>query len=300
MTTINVNHLKLFAIFVLIVESGSFSAAAKIIGSSRARVSDQLAQLETDLNCRLLHRTTRKLSLTSEGHDLYHYVRHLPALIQDIQAYRDQQYPHGRVRLTTTNDIAIGALMPVLTEFRTTYPEIQLDLILSDQKTDLIAENIDLAIRVGIPQDDSYIMRPLHRDHFQLYAAPDYIAKQGVITDIADLEKLHWIFLTQAHKRPVSYPFWKGTATKLNPESYQLTNSPLLQQHLIAAGVGVGFILPSLMRSQIADGIIIPILPDDLTGSELTFSLIYPSKQHLPLRTRFVIDFLVSKKIFSS
>lgn len=143
----DISKLKHFALFAKVIECGSFAEAARQLQTSRSRVSEQIFQLEQTLGVRLLHRSTRQLSVSDEGREVYEQAKMLPDILNNVLEVTSHDVPKGKVRITTSNDIAHSYLLPVLNDLSQRYPEIQIDLIISDEKLDLIRENIDLAIR---------------------------------------------------------------------------------------------------------------------------------------------------------
>ncbi len=290
-------QLKLLAIFAIVVEQSSFAAAARKLSSSRSRVSEQVAKLEQMLQVRLLQRSTRKLSLTIEGEQIYQHALKLDSVLKDVEATIDSEAPSGRVTLTVNHDIAHKFILPKLGLLKQRHPQINLDLILEDQPQDLIMEHIDLAIRVGVPKDSSLIARPIHKDRFGLFASPEFLQQQGVPESLEQLQSLPWIALAQIfelHKLPAAL----GNKTiEIKPKSFELCNSPFMVQQMVLAGLGISLLLPSTVRQEIETGRLIRVLPE-ITGQEVQFAIVYPSRKQLPKRTQAVIDFLLEQKIF--
>ena len=190
-------QLKLLAIFATVVEQKSFAAAARTLSSSRSRVSEQVAKLEQLLQVRLLQRTTRKLSLTNEGEQVYKHALRLDSVLKDVEIAVNSKTPSGRVTLTVNHDIAHKFILPKLSLFKQSYPQIDLDLMLEDQAQDLVMEHIDLAIRIGTPKDSSLIARTLFTDSFALFASPEFLEQHYIPETLQELENLPWLVLHQ-------------------------------------------------------------------------------------------------------
>lgn len=298
MSTIDYSQLKLLAIYSTVVEGGSFAAAARKLDTSRSRVSEQVAALEAKLGIRLLQRSTRQLSVTPEGMQIYNEARQLPDILAAIEAIAIPAEPSGRVAMTMNHDMAHTFLLPVLGEFKAAYPKVELDLILDDSRLDLIAEQIDLGIRIGIPEDDMLIARVMHEERFSIFASPQYLKDQGKPKKIADLEKHRWVTLIQPGYSKVQR-FKQGNATvEITPDDCYRCNSPFMNQAMIKAGLGLGILLPSTVKAEIEAGKLVPLMPE-LSSNPMVFSLVYPSRKQVPLRTRVLIDFLLEKDIFS-
>lgn len=297
MSTIDFNQLKLLAIFSTVVETGSFAAAARKLHTSRSRVSEQVALLEQQLNSRLLQRSTRQLTLTTEGQLVYEQARQLPQTLDSVHASLTPSEPSGRVKLTLNHDIAHRFVLPKLAEFQQHYPKVHLDLILDDNKLDLIQQQIDLAIRIGLPKDDSVIARLLHQEPMAIFASPGYLQNTHTPKTLEQLADLHWLLLTQASQDPAMGLRQDSQYIQLRPKSYSSCNSPLMLQQMVLAGLGVGMMLPTTVKQEIQQGKLIQLMPGIETEA-LLFSLVYPSRRQLPKRTRVVIDYLLQAKLF--
>ena len=297
MSTIDFSHLKHMAVFVTVVEAGSFAAAARKLNSSRSRVSEQIAQLEAAAGMRLLHRSTRQLALTSEGEKVYAKAKILPELIHEIEAVASPAEPSGRVAISTTHDIAIKHLIPVLNEFQRRYPKVQVDLIISDQKLDLSAEQIDMAIRIGLPNDDSLIGRVMYEERSALYASPAYLKEHGRPKTLDELAQHKWVVISQMSQNGEQSLIYQDKPVHINPAYYQLTNSPLVAQSLTLAGHGISTLLPVTVKEECEAGLLVPI-GLGVSAFSAVFTLVYPSRRQVPARARVLIDYLLSANIF--
>ncbi|BDY06587.1 LysR family transcriptional regulator [Ferrimonas sp. YFM] len=297
MSTINFSQLKPLAIFSLVVESGSFAAAARKLNTSRSRVSEQVSGLEEALGIRLIQRSTRQLAVTPEGDRIYQLARTLPEVLNDVEAIGQPAVPSGRVALTVTHDVGIKHLAPVLEGFCQRYPQIQLDLVVSDQPLDLIGEQIDLGIRIGFPKDDSLVARVLHQEAFSLYASPAYLTQHGTPASATDLEQHRWITLFQSGSDGAQHLIHQDNSLTIRPTNFFRTSSPLMMQQMICDGLGMGCLLPVTVKQELADGRLVQVMPE--IGSErLVFTLLYPSRRQIPQRVRCLIDYLLEAKLF--
>ncbi len=298
MSTIDNSHLRHLAILVQVVESGSFAAAARQLATSRSRVSEQVGQLEQVLGVRLLQRSTRQLTVTSEGQRVYEQARMLPDVLQGVEAVIFSPEPSGRVTLTVNHDIAHKILLPLLGEFNRRYPRVKLNLILDDDKLDLIQEQIDLGIRVGIPEDDSLVARVMEEECFSIYASPQYLEEHGKPKSARELARHHWIGLSQFGQAGLPQFRQRGKLIEVRPENYMLCNSPLMLQQMVVSGLGVGAMFASTVKRELENGELLPVLPS-ITSDPRVFYLIYPSRRQVPLRTRVLIDFLLESRLFA-
>lgn len=295
----NFSHLRLLAIFATVVEAGSFAAAARKLRSSRSRISEQVAQLEQALTVRLLQRSTRQLTITTEGMQVYDQARRLPALLSEVESIVTPAQAAGRVAITMNHDIAHKHFLPVAAALREQLPLVQLDLIIDDARLDLIAQQIDLAIRIGIPRDESLIARVLHEEAFSLYASPEFLGRYGLPASFEELQSRPWVLLQQLQQRDFQSLRDGDQRVEVAPQTFYRCNSPLMVQQMVAQGFGIGALLPSTVRQELEAGQLIPVLPQ-LRGDSMVFSLVYPSRQQMPQRTRAVIDFLMAADLFCS
>lgn len=297
MSTIDLNALKLLAIFATVVDAGSFAQAARKLATSRSRVSEQVSQLETMLGVRLLQRSTRQLTLTREGRDILAQAHSLHAILDDVEVLLDNKEPHGMVSITMTHDTAHKFLLPKLSELTARYPKIQLNIIVDDDKRDIINDQIDLAIRVGFPKDSALIARQLHQECFKLYASPKLIALHGLPSKDTQLNQLPWLLLEQAKSTGMTQFYRSGEAVNFTPTQVHWCNSPMLLQQMTVSGLGVAQLLPSTVKQEVERGELQMICPE-LSSEQLVFSLVYPSRKQIPPRTRAVIDFLLEANLF--
>lgn len=297
MSTINFSHLRLLAVFATVIEEKSFAAAARYLHSSRSRVSEQVSQLELILGVRLLQRTTRQLLVTREGSEVYEQARALPEILKGIESIVTPQEPRGRVVITMNHDIAHKFILPILESFQEQHPLISLDLILDDEVTDLIADQIDLGIRIGLPKDNSLIGRVMHEESLRIFVSPNYLKKFSMPRTVKQLEKCKWILLPQLEYENVLRFRSKKDTVELRPENYYRCNSPHMMQKMIEAGLGIGALLPSAIKTELDNKSLVKVMPS-LCTDPLIISLVYPSRQHVPQRTRVLIDFLLNANLF--
>lgn len=287
-------QLKRLSIFATVVDKGSFAQAGRALNLSRPAVSEQIALLEQQLGTRLLHRSTRKLSLTLDGEHLYpHAVRINTAFTGATQALQHEQL-RGRVRITATVDFAIQWLAPKLQNFKQRYPDIDVDIISADTPLDLIDEQIDLALRIGIPNDAHFIARPLFKDSLRIYAHPNYLDAHGTPATPSEAEQKHWVLLTQIHANH-RINLWQGEQqTTLHPDRVWHCNSPAVLMAQIEAGLGLGMAFPLMMNTIIERAQAIAVLPN-WRSEEFTFSLVYSSRRHMSARVQALRDFLLGE-----
>lgn len=289
------NDLLLFA---RVVDEGSFSRAAERLGLPKSTVSRRIAALETRLGERLLLRTTRKLTVTDFGVAVLEHARHV---VEDVAAAASlaqnrQVEPSGRLRVTMPSDMANVVLAPLLAEFVLQYPAITLELDLSARFVDLIAENFDVAIRMGDLRDDaSLAARRIAVFSGSLYAAPAYLARRGTPPEPEALMEhdalrvlsrtgapMPWVLVRGAER-------WEGV-----PPSRATANSPELLMRIALGGAGVTilndhFALPYLQRGEL-----VQVLPD-WRAPPVSAWAVFPGRRLMPARTRALLDALSAK-----
>lgn len=186
------NMLEAMNIYVNVVEQGSFIRAAEVLELHRPAVTRAVQNLEHDLGVKLLHRTTRQVSMTDEGEEFYQRCLSLLSELDDVRRlFSSTQPPKGRLRLDVPITLARAVIIPALGDFQNRYPDIEIVLGTSDRKIDLIAERVDCVIRFGELNDSSFVARRLGTAAMVTCAAPSYLAKHGTPHSIDELMKSH-------------------------------------------------------------------------------------------------------------
>lgn len=282
--------------FVRVVESGSFTRAADILALPKATLSKQIQQLETHLSTRLLHRTTRQVTVTPDG--AAYYERAL-AILTDVDELdgslsTNLTCPRGRLRIDISPSLATGILMPALPDFFARYPEIHIDIGCTDRPVDLVGENVDCVIRVGEIRNSSLIARRIGELNFAAAAAPSYIARHGEIQHPKDFEKDHvmvrYFSATTAHY--YAFDFIRGAeeVEVLGRYSVALNDG----NAYISAGLsGLGVILcPIFMMQEHLDaGTLVRVLPEWHT-QPMPIHVVYPPSRHISNRLRVFVDWV--------
>ena len=280
------------ATFVKVVESGGFSAAARALSMSPSMVTAHVQSLEERLGVRLLNRSTRRVSLTEVGHAYYERCLQILADADDADqiAQALQSTPRGTLRLNTS--IAIPPLLaPVIAEFVALYPEVSVNLTMTDRMIDLVEEGFDLAVRNMSVPDSSLIVRRVATYRFVVCGAPSYLAARGTPGQPADLAEHNCLIYSQSA--------WGNEWRFVGPDGEQsITVAGNLQANSdnalrLAAVHGQGLALaPSfLLIDEIKAGRLVPILTEFLQ-TEHAINAIYPHRHHLSAKVRSFIDVL--------
>ncbi|MEX5996015.1 LysR family transcriptional regulator [Providencia vermicola] len=279
-------------VFISIVEQGSMSGAADKLDMSRAMVTRYLAEMEQWAGVRLLNRTTRRLSLTSAGEGVYQQALKLNALSQTlpVQQQHDANQLSGLVRISCAQSIASQALSVAITEFLHSYPNMAIDLSVTNKSVNLIEERIDVAIRITNQLEPSLIAKPLSTCHSVVCAAPSYLKDKKLPTkpeDLAPLECLTYHFFGRSlwHFEKANEPFSVLVGGRLSADESVF----LAQAALNGAGITLQPYLS--VKKYLESGELIQLLPD-YQPQPLGIYAVYASRQNMPTTLRAVLDFL--------
>ncbi|WP_299181579.1 LysR family transcriptional regulator [uncultured Neptuniibacter sp.] len=286
----NLNDVRLF---IQVIEHNSFTSAADKLGIQKSTISRRIAQLEDELGVRLLQRTTRKLSLTDEGENLYRRCHPLFDELDTIEDYvtSRQEEPKGRLRITMPLEISIFIMNDVISSFLHKYPLIQLDMELSARLVDLVEEGIDLALRVGDLSDSSLIGRKIADASSELYASVNYLEKYGVPETPDDLIS-HQCIGTNLGSNDWVFENWE--AAKPVPINFRLrANSLSFCREMIKQDLGIGRMPKAFCIDDINAGLVREVLPDYKVPS-VGIHALYPSRKHLNPRIRLFIDHMIA------
>lgn len=284
-------------LFVLAGEQGSFTAAAAMAGVTPAAVSRSISRLEERLGVRLFVRTTRQIRLTDGGRVYFEQCRQ--ALSQLVEAEREvtgqQSAPAGRLRISVPTPYAHYRLLERLADFRQLYPEVQVEVHISNRNIDFAEEGYDLAIRGRAPQDSSLIARLLEDSPLVLVAAPAYLQRRGTPQSLEALAQHDCIhFVLPSTGRLVPWTFLRdGEAIELATSDAVVCAEDFLGLNTLALhGGGIAHTYRFSVERELAGGELVEVLPQH-AGTSRPFYLIYPHARHLSLRVRSLVDFLL-------
>lgn len=286
--------LEAMRVFVAVVERNGFSAAAHALEMSTAGVTRQIAALEKRLSTRLLNRTTRRVSPTSTGAAYYEQCVQLLAQFDALEAGIGAQAlePSGMLRINAPVSYGIARLGPLLAGYRQRYPQVQLDLSLSDRLVDMVEEGYDLAIRITRQPGPSLIARKLAETRISLCAAPTYLAAHGhpqQPEDLAAHECLGYSYWSGGDAWQLRGP--RGEVPVVVRGGVRANNGDVLREAAIA---GLGIILQPdfLVADALADGRLQRVLPEWEVPA-IGIYAVYTSRSHLAPKVRSFIDYLV-------
>ena len=283
-------------LFVLAADRLNISAAGRELGLAPAVASSRLAKLEKELGAELLHRSTRKVSLSMEGSEFLPYAREILAQADVAKAMLvgSDQCPVGTLRFAAPSSFAQLHIMPLLPDFHARYPNLTLDMRLSDTRFDTIEGSFDLALRSAPMSDSSLKGRKLAEDHRILCAAPEYLEKHGVPKTPQDLAGHRFISWSSLDKRELVHR--DGQRATLSPKDMScrlILDDGASQREATVAGAGVSIDSLWCVAHDIASGRLVRLLPDWRLNDQSVLWLVYPRSNVLTPKTRFFIDFLI-------
>jgi len=281
--------------FVRVVEHQSFSAAASVLGLTPSAVSKLVSRLEDRLGVRLLHRTTRRLALTSEGEIYFARARHILCDIDEVETEvaRSRGSPRGRLHVNTSIAFAVHQLARALPEFLTRYPDIQLDLSVTDRVIDLVEEHADVTIRNGRIVDMALAARKIGEFERVICAAPSYLSRHGLPHMPADLANHVCIVMKTTSTR---WPFRKRDGidhVEISPRVTTDNGEAALQ--LALDGAGIVRLSDMILGEPVSRGLLVPLLTDTHYTEPLPVSALYLAGRHRLPKVRVFLDFLVER-----
>ena len=279
--------------FLAVVEAGSFVAAAEKLGISTTGISRSIMHLEQRLGVRLLHRTTRRLSLTVEGERFAERCSDILQQLAEAEAELSAQASQiaGRLRINVPVSYGIRYLAPLWAGFKRLNPAIELDVVLTDRLTDMVEEGFDLAIRIGKPSNSSLISRPLHQFQMRLCASPDYLESQNRPLRLQELN-LH---------QTIAYSYWGqgndwrfshtdgDVVIRVNP--WMQCNNGDTCVEVACAGGGIIYQPEFLVRDAINAGRLLHVC-NDYQGVSIPISVVYPTRRFVSAKVRNMVTYL--------
>jgi DNA-binding transcriptional LysR family regulator len=282
-------------VFVKVVELGSFTAAAKALRLPNTTVSRKVQDLEARLGAQLLHRTTRKLGLTEAGSV---YFEHCQRIARDLDQAESavgqlQSGPRGWLRVTTTHSLGTTWIAPLLGEFRTRYPDVRVELLLSNEQLDVIAGEIDVALRVGALADSNLVARKLSVLRTAVYTTPSYIERCGEPLHPDDL--IHHRTLAVTNNRNT----WtlgdsNGKPREFPIDPVMIANDPSALRATLLGGEGIMLTTDVWVRGYVEQGQVQRVLAD-WRGLDIDFNALFQRGQVQSPKVRAFIDFLVER-----
>lgn len=292
------DRLTAMQVFVTVVDSGSLSAASQQLDISRPVVSRYVAELEEWVGARLLHRTTRRLSLTPAGNEILLRCRQMLEFSEDMRHAVDtaDETPRGLLRITSSTSFVQTQLVQAVVEYGRRYPGVAVDLVALDRTVNLVEERIDLAIRMTTKLEPNLIARKLTNCSSVICATPDYLARHGTPKKVEDLA-LHNC-LTHSY---VGRSLWQFESRKKGGKAASVAvggsisaNEVTVLLQAVLAGVGVGHMPMYTVAPLVKSGELVALLPD-YEPIQLGMYAVYASRKHMPATLRTMLDFLADR-----
>ena len=282
--------------FVRVVETGSFTRSSSALGMPKATLTKLVQGLESHVQTKLLHRTTRRVTVTPDGAAYYERVVRLLADLDELDASMtlSQATPRGRLRIDVSASLALLTIIPALPDFHARYPDIQIDIGVTDRPVDLIGENVDCVLRGGELKDQSLIARRVAELRFITCAAPSYLARYGEPAHPTDLEKTHYVVgyfsPGSGHAHPLSFV--------RQDEEHELIGRCIVSlndgnAYVAAALAGLGVIqAPTFMIQHHLDAGALKLVLTDWTAFTMPLYVVYPPNRHLSNKVRVFVDWV--------
>ncbi|NNC04352.1 LysR family transcriptional regulator [Corallococcus exiguus] len=288
--------LNLLHLFVAVAETGSFTEAALRLGLPKSSVSRGLVRLEDSLGTQLLHRTTRRVSLSTAGLALYERTASLLSSLSNAVGTLPErtEEPSGELRLTAPHDLGVTLLPEVIARFVARYPQVRIDCRLTNRSVDMVAEGFDIALRASgtkLP-DSSLRMRRLGAIDVQLFASPSYLARRGVPRATEDLASHDFVAY-----RGLKHLGALGLSEK---HAHVLADDMLFLREAAKAGAGIALLPSFLALADVTSGQLVRVMPR-YTLSTTSLTMLHPRAQHVPRKVSafrdFLIDFLQARPL---
>lgn len=290
--------LKTVTVFEQVVQHRSLSAAGRKLGLSPASVSRHLGELEESLGVRLVNRTSRRLSLTEAGRLYYDKVENILLQIADAEnaVLQLSTSPQGMLRVHSRILVGQQYIVPMLTRFTRQYPDIRVDLQLSNFPVDIVSLGLDVDIRIGKLADSSLVARKLASSRRMLVASPEYLARSGPLDTPADLARHSCL----PYRLNLGQTVWRFR--KEGQGDIEVAVNGVLQSdsgHAIWSaaldGLGIAMLNDWTVRDDLAAGRLVPVLEDYVVSFgefETGIYAVFQKSRHLPIKTRIFVDFL--------
>ena len=281
-------------VFARVVEAGTFTRAADSLGLPKATVTKQIQHLEARLRVKLLNRTTRRVTVTADGAAYYERTARLLADLDELEASMGnaQTNPQGRLRIDVGSSVASLLLIPALSGFFQKYPDIQLDMGVSDRPVDLIGDNVDCVIRGGELLDQSLVARRIGNLPFVTVASPAYLRRFGTPQHPRDLETNHLMVYLFSPRTGRMFPhdFEKdGEEIALDTHHSISVNESNAYTAAAVASLGVAQISRFVAAPHLESGALVEILPD-WAIKPVPVYVVYPPNRHLSAKVRSFVD----------
>ena len=286
--------------FIRVVEAGTFTKAADSMALPKPRVTRLIQMLETELQTKLLNRTTRRVTVTADGAAYFERAVRVLSELEELESSMThaRANPRGRLKVDSSAAVAIPILIPALPDFHARYPDIKLELGVSDRPVDLLSENVDCVLRGGELTDQSLVARRIGEAHLVTCATPAYLKRHGVPKhphDLDDPDGGHTLVKYFSPRTGRLYPFvyFRGRRNHRGPGHHQiaLDDAGRASSPPALAGLGVMHALTFLVQDHISKGALEPLLLD-WSSASIPLHVVYPPNRHLSNKVRVFVDWV--------
>lgn len=289
------DRLQAMDVFVRVAEAGSFTAVADHLNVARSAITRQIAGLEAHLGTKLLARSTRRLSLTSSGIAYLEKCREILAMVESAEGdlAGENRAPRGAIRVSVPMSFGIRHLVPLISDFVTTYPEVTIDLEFSDRRVNLIEGGMDFAVRISQQIDPNLVMRRLTTSDMVAVAAPSYLERHGRPQHPDDLLQHHCLAYTLAPS--AGWRFRIGDEIRTVPVRgrMHMNNGDALLEAAIR-GLGITQQPTFITSRAVQAGLLQELLPE-YSSTQLQVYAVFPGTRYVPHRVRVLVDYLAER-----
>lgn len=288
----DIERMQGLSAFVRVVEAGSFTGGARLLGTTPSAISKSIARLEQRLGVRLFHRSTRSFTLTAEGQDFFDRVAPLMRALEEASdTLRSGHEPAGRLRLSMPADLGRFLMQAITAQFLPHHPHIKLDVSLNDRHVDLIREGFDLAVRIGRMADTGLMSRSLGELPLVLVASPAYLSARGQPRSIEDLHHhAHVRYMLSGRPFPITF----ADGTSLTPEGALDADSGDALRIAALNGMGIAQILRPNVHEELSAGLLRVVLPE-IPMPSVPVQVLHAFGRSVPSRARVFLDFVVAR-----
>ncbi|QQC62754.1 LysR family transcriptional regulator [Paraburkholderia ginsengisoli] len=283
-------------VFRHVVEVGSFVGAAERMEMSAAMASKHVMHLEQQLGARLLNRTTRRVAPTEAGREYYERLSQVLTELEEAEQVvgAASVVPQGRLRVSSLSAFGLSHVMAAVADYAAQYPQVTVDITLSDRVVELIDEGFDVAIRAspGGMKSSSLIARQIATAHLVLCASPAYLRRHGAPKTIAELANHNYLQYAGVSALELA----TGDASpRVRLSGNLIVNHLEAQRVIVLQGAGIAMLGTEVIGDDLAAGRLVPLLVDDVPPRELPINVVYASRRHLSAKVRSFVDFLAER-----
>ncbi|WP_454804920.1 LysR family transcriptional regulator [Paraburkholderia fungorum] len=285
-------------VFRHVVEVGSFVGAAERMEMSAAMASKHVMHLEQQLGARLLNRTTRRVAPTEAGREYYERLSQVLTELEEAEQVvgAASVVPQGRLRVSSLSAFGLSHVMAAVADYAAQYPQVIVDMTLSDRVVELIDEGFDVAIRASPSglKSSSLIARQIATAHLVLCASPAYLRRHGTPKTVADLARHNYLQYAGVSALEIA-PATGDASSRVRLTGNLIVNHLEAQRVIVLQGAGIAMLGTEVIGDDLAAGRLVPLLVDDVPPRELPIHVVYASRRHLSAKVRSFVDFLAER-----